>query len=168
MVRVTLSNKGQGSYKHETFGDYITIERIINAAGGGGYKIQNQQGGCFFFLLTFIDEVQFYYFGYCKGRTISTKREDLNRILAKMNLQVDNPVCILNQETAKNFLHNNDAQQKYKLFERATQMDVMSSEFSVAEDELSRSKSCMKEKIAVFKYEFRSNNFNMLISNLVL
>ena len=66
-----------------------------------------------------------------------------------MNLQVDNPVCILNQETAKNFLHSNNAQAKYKLFERATQMDVMHQEFSSAEDELSRSKSCMKEKVQV-------------------
>lgn len=69
-----------------------------------------------------------------------------------MNLQVDNPVCILNQETAKNFLHSNDAKQKYKLFERATQMDVMHHEFSIAEDELSRSKSCMKEKLQVNLY----------------
>jgi structural maintenance of chromosomes protein 6 len=66
-----------------------------------------------------------------------------------MNIQVDNPVCILNQETAKNFLHSNDAQQKYKLFERATQMDAMRSEFSVAEEEISRSKSCMREKLQV-------------------
>ena len=63
-----------------------------------------------------------------------------------MNLQVDNPVCILNQETAKNFLHNNDAKQRYKFFERATQMDTMKSHFSSAEDHLSRSKSCVKEK----------------------
>lgn len=45
VVRVTLANKGQGSYKRDTFGDYITIERTINAtSGGGGYKILNQQG----------------------------------------------------------------------------------------------------------------------------
>lgn len=66
-----------------------------------------------------------------------------------MNLQVDNPVCILNQETAKNFLHSNDPKQKFKLFERATQMDIMNQEFSLAEEELSRSKSCMKEKLRV-------------------
>ncbi|XP_057377924.1 structural maintenance of chromosomes protein 6-like [Daphnia carinata] len=125
VVSVTLSNKGQGSYKRDIFGDTITIERTINAStGSGGYKIINHL-----------------------GKTMSTKRCDLDRILAKMNLQVDNPVCILNQETAKNFLHSNDANQKYKLFERATQMDVMRDEFSIAESELSRSKSCMKEKL---------------------
>lgn len=135
-------NKGQGSYKRETYGDYITIERSISAAtGGGGYRILNEQGSYYILFLFLIDLII-----WREGRVVSTKRSDLNRILAKMNLQVDNPVCILNQETAKNFLHSNDAHQKYKLFERATQMDVMHDEFSLAEDELSRSKSCMKEK----------------------
>jgi len=86
---------------------------------------------------------------YRLGRLVTSKRSELNRILTKMNLQVDNPVCILNQETAKNFLHSNDPKQKFKLFERATQMDIMNNEFSLAEEELSRSKSCMKEKLRV-------------------
>ncbi|EFX80525.1 putative SMC6, structural maintenance of chromosome protein 6, copy B [Daphnia pulex] len=125
VVSVTLINKGKGSYKRKIFGDTITIERTINAStGSGGYKIFNEQ-----------------------RKLISDKRSDLNRILAQMNIQVDNPVCILNQETAKNFLHSNDAQQKYKLFERATQMDAMRNEYSVAEDEISRSKACMREKL---------------------
>ena len=90
------------------------------------------------------------------GKLVTTKRADLNRILAKMNLQVDNPVCILNQETAKNFLHSSDEKQKYKLFERATQMDVMCRDFSIAEEELSRSRSCIKEKLAVGLFFFSS------------
>lgn len=135
VVSVTLLNKGQGSYKRDIFGDTITIERTINAStGSGGYKMINHL-----------------------GKTISTKRCDLDRILAKMNLQVDNPVCILNQETAKNFLHSNDANQKYKLFERATQMDVMRDEFSMAENELSRSKFCMKEKLQVCSCQLMSD-----------
>jgi hypothetical protein len=78
-----------------------------------------------------------------------------------MNLQVDNPVCILNQETAKNFLHSNDARQKYKLFERATQMDAMRHDFSTAEEELSRSKSCMREKLQV-GFLFKNIDFVMI------
>jgi hypothetical protein len=66
-----------------------------------------------------------------------------------MNIQVDNPVCILNQETAKNFLHNNDAQQKYKLFERATQIDAIHNEYLVAKEEISTSKSCLEGKLQV-------------------
>ena len=66
-----------------------------------------------------------------------------------MNLQVDNPVCILNQETAKNFLHSSDPKHKFKLFERATQMNIMDRDFSIAEGELSHAKSCLKEKVEV-------------------
>jgi len=124
VVKVTLLNKGLSAYQNDVYGDLITVERSITMSGSGGYRILNEQ-----------------------GRLVTNKRQELNRILTKMNLQVDNPVCILNQETAKNFLHSNDPKQKFKLFERATQMDIMSQEFSTAEEELSRSKSCMKEKL---------------------
>ncbi|EFX80391.1 putative SMC6, structural maintenance of chromosome protein 6, copy A [Daphnia pulex] len=87
-----------------------------------------------------------------KGKLISKKHSDLDRILAQMNIQVDNPVCILNQETAKNFLHNNDAQQKYKLFERATQIDAIHNEYLVAKEEISKSKSCLEEKLQSLKF----------------
>lgn len=42
VVSVTLINKGKGSYKRNTFGDTITIERTINASGSGGYRILNE------------------------------------------------------------------------------------------------------------------------------
>lgn len=77
---------------------------------------------------------------------MSDKLGELNRLLAKMNLQVDNPVCILNQETAKNFLHSNDPQAKFKLFERATQLNVIYDFFATADQQLEQSKSCLEEK----------------------
>ena len=129
----------------ETYGDLITVERIINQNGGGGYKIFNENGNLVLQQLKCCYNVRPNF----SGRAVSNKREDLNRILAKMNLQVDNPVCILNQETAKNFLHSSDPKSKYLLFERATQMDQMTKGFAMAEEELARSKSCLKEKISV-------------------
>lgn len=44
VVRVTLVNQGPCAYLRETYGDYITIERIINQSGSGGYKILNEHG----------------------------------------------------------------------------------------------------------------------------
>jgi structural maintenance of chromosomes protein 6 len=129
----------------ETYGDLITVERVINQSGGGGYKIFNENGKLVLQQFNCYYNVQ----PNLSGRPVSNKREDLNRILAKMNLQVDNPVCILNQETAKNFLHSSDPKSKYLLFERATQMDQMTRGFAMAEEELARSKSCLKEKISV-------------------
>lgn len=91
---------------------------------------------------------------------MSSKRSDLDRMLAKMNLQVDNPVCILNQETAKNFLHGNDATAKYTLFERATQLDVIWSGYRSADEQLQHALSCLKDKIQV-------GLFSMLIRVLI-
>jgi len=44
VVRVTLSNQGRNCYQPDVYGDFITIERTINATGSGGYKILNERG----------------------------------------------------------------------------------------------------------------------------
>lgn len=40
-----------------------------------------------------------------------------------LNVQVDNPVCLLNQDTSRNFLNTKDPAQKFILFMRATQLE---------------------------------------------
>jgi hypothetical protein len=35
---------GEDAFLHNIYGDEITIERTINKAGGGGYKIKNAEG----------------------------------------------------------------------------------------------------------------------------
>lgn len=49
------------------------------------------------------------------GKTISNKREELNHILDQFNIQVDNPVTVLNQEVSKNFLFSKNPNDKYKV-----------------------------------------------------
>lgn len=51
------------------------------------------------------------------GKVVSTKREELNHILDQFNIQVDNPVAILNQDTSRCFLHSKSATDKYKVGE---------------------------------------------------
>ena len=52
---------------------------------------------------------------FFQGQIVSTKREDLNHILDQFNIQVDNPVSILNQDTSRNFLHSKSPYDKYKV-----------------------------------------------------
>ena len=56
-----------------------------------------------------------YYCNLIAGQTISTKREELMAILDQFNIQVDNPVAILTQETSRNFLHSKNAKDRYKV-----------------------------------------------------
>ena len=46
---------------------------------------------------------------------MSTKKEDLVNVLDHWNIQVDNPVSLLDQDTSRHFLHSNNPTHKYKV-----------------------------------------------------
>lgn len=49
------------------------------------------------------------------GAVVSHKKEELVHILDHMNIQVDNPVSLLDQDTSRHFLHSNNPAHKYKV-----------------------------------------------------
>ena len=99
-VRVTLLNKGDDAYKHEIYGDSITVERTIATRGGyNGYKLYD-----------------------VNGKERSKSKKDLDELLDKVNAQVENPVAILDQEEAKKFL-TGKAEEKYAFFMKATELE---------------------------------------------
>ena len=49
------------------------------------------------------------------GQVMSTKKDDLIKILDRFNIQVDNPVSLLNQETSRNFLHSTNPATLYQV-----------------------------------------------------
>jgi chromosome segregation ATPase len=99
-VRVTLLNKGDDAYKHEIYGDKITVERTIATRGGyNGYKLYDEN-----------------------NKEQSRNKKDLDDLLDKVNAQVENPVAILDQEEAKKFL-TGKAEDKYAFFMKATELE---------------------------------------------
>ena len=99
-IRVTLLNKGDDAYEHDTYGDSITVERTIALRGGyNGYKLYD------------VDM-----------KEQSRSKKDLDELLDKLNIQVENPVAILDQEEAKKFL-TGKAADKYKFFMKATELE---------------------------------------------
>lgn len=106
-VRVTLLNKGSDAYQHEVYGDYITVERTIALRGGyNGYKL---------FSANNVEQSR------CK--------KDLNAMLDKLNIQVENPVAILDQEEAKKFL-TGKAEAKYNFFMKATELERLDNTYT--------------------------------------
>lgn len=80
-IELHLSNDGFDSYEKDKFGDKIIVIRQIQASGSSTYKLKNAYGD-----------------------VISTKRADLQKMVFFMNIQVDNPVCVLTQDAARGFL----------------------------------------------------------------
>ena len=43
-IEIKIKNSSPEAYKHEIYGDYITIVRHINASGGSNYKVKTASG----------------------------------------------------------------------------------------------------------------------------
>lgn len=112
MVNVKLINKGDEAFRPDEFGDHITVERRLYPDGASTYKIRSEA-----------DEV------------VSTKRDDLMMLLEHFNIQVDNPISVLNQDTSRNFLNSREPQDKYKFFLKATQLEQLKCDYKLADEE---------------------------------
>ena len=69
------------------------------------------------------------------GRVITTKKEELVAITDHCNIQIDNPVSLLNQDTSRNFLHNSKPTAKYKLFMKATHLEQIALDYQKSREE---------------------------------
>lgn len=90
-------------FSEDVYGKEIIIVRNINAnSGASTYKLKSE-----------------------KGRVISSSRQDLNKLTLCLNIQVENPVLILNQDAARSFLRECDPKKMYTLFLKATQIEMI-------------------------------------------
>ncbi|KAF4084195.1 hypothetical protein AMELA_G00125660 [Ameiurus melas] len=141
-VTVKLRNRGSDAYKGDTYGDCISVEQRITGDGCRTCKIKNKS-----------------------GIIVSTKKEELTAILDHFNIQVDNPVSILNQEMSKQFLHSKSEADKYKFFMKATLLEQMKRDYihikqtkALTREQVERQEECLRDLRQLFlqkkeKYE---------------
>ncbi|XP_022097064.1 structural maintenance of chromosomes protein 6-like [Acanthaster planci] len=106
-ITIKLRNRGLDSYKPEVYGSTIIVERRLKADGISSYKLRAKD-----------------------GKVISQKYAELQQIKDQFNIQIDNPMSILNQDTSRNFLHSQDPKDKYSFFLKATQLEQMSNDYA--------------------------------------
>jgi structural maintenance of chromosomes protein 6 len=123
-IVVKIHNGGNDPYKPELYGDVIAIERRFSKDGSSGYKIKSNT-----------------------GHVVSTKREELQEILDHIQLQVDNPMTVLTQDTARQFLGNSSVGEKYKLFMRGVQLSQLDTDYSMVEGQVSAMEATIKSKV---------------------
>jgi len=110
MLSVRIKNQGDLAYQPELYGESIIVERHFNRAGTSSFKIKNA------------DE-----------RIITTKRADLEDLLDYMALQLDNPLNVLSQDSARQFLSSSTPRDKYKFFMKGTQLEQLDRDYRVME-----------------------------------
>lgn len=77
---------------------------------------------------------------------MSSKKSDLDYILLQFRIQPNNPVSILNQDMARNFLSSNKAESKYALFRKATLLEDAEELLITISDEIREQEIRMESK----------------------
>ena len=105
-MSVKIKNIASSAYQHEVYGDSIIVERTFSRAGSSGFKLKTST-----------------------GRLISTRKGDLEEICDYFALQIDNPMNVLTQDMARQFLNNSSPVEKYKFFMKGTQLEHLDGDY---------------------------------------
>ncbi|GME22107.1 DNA repair protein [Neofusicoccum parvum] len=113
MLAVKIKNHGTSAFKPELYGKTIIVERHFNKNGASGFKIKN-----------------------VKEKVVSTKKTDLEDIIDAFQLQMDNPMNVLSQDMARQFLNHSTPADKFKFFLEGTQIAALDRDYRVLEEYL--------------------------------
>ncbi|KAH8592255.1 hypothetical protein B0O99DRAFT_549081 [Bisporella sp. PMI_857] len=111
LLRVRLKNGGADAYQPDLYGDAIIVERHFSKSGSSGFKLKSST-----------------------GRTISTKKGDVDDLIEYYQLQVDNPMNVLTQDAAKSFIQNSTPKQKYQFFYEGVQLQQLDNDYILVLD----------------------------------
>ncbi|KAF2444443.1 dna repair protein-like protein rad18 [Karstenula rhodostoma CBS 690.94] len=112
-LSVKIKNQGPGAYKADQYGDSIIVERHFTQNGTSGFKLKDRN-----------------------GKIVSVKKFELEDIIDHFGLQIDNPLNVLTQDMARQFLNDSNAKDKYKFFLKGTQLEALDRDYSQIEQEL--------------------------------
>ena len=113
MLAVKLKNTSDTGYQQDVYGDSISIERHFTRSGASSFKLKS-----------------------ANGRIISTRKGDLDDICDYFALQIDNPMNVLTQDMARQFLNSSSSAEKYKFFMKGTQLEHLDGDYIVVEHSL--------------------------------
>ncbi|KAH8117573.1 P-loop containing nucleoside triphosphate hydrolase protein [Phellopilus nigrolimitatus] len=122
-VTVSIKNEGDDAFKPDVYGKSIIITRKFTKEGSSSYKIKSKE-----------------------GRTVSSKREELSAICDHMNIQVDNPMNVLSQDSARQFLSASHPSDKYEFFLKGTQLKQLSEEYEACLENIGKTYKILETK----------------------
>ena len=113
MLSVKIKNTTESAYQQDLYGDSIIVERHFSRSGSSSFKLKSST-----------------------GRLISTRKADLDDICDYYALQIDNPMNVLTQDMARQFLNNSTPSDKYKFFMKGTQLEHLDGDYLIVEQNL--------------------------------
>ncbi|EMD68806.1 hypothetical protein COCSADRAFT_109770 [Bipolaris sorokiniana ND90Pr] len=112
-VTVKIKNRGPLAYKPSQYGDSIIVERHFSRSGTSGFKLKDRN-----------------------GKLVTNKKAELEDILDAFSMQIDNPMNVLTQDMARQFLNHSTPKDKYKFFLQGTQLENLNRDYQQIEQSL--------------------------------
>jgi chromosome segregation ATPase len=115
VISVKIKNQGPAAYRPDEYGKSIIVERHFSHSTSG-FRLKD-----------------------ANGKIISTKKQNLEDIIDAFALQIDNPMNVLTQDMARQFLNDSNPKLKYKFFLKGTQLQTLNEDYQVISRELDES-----------------------------
>ena len=106
----------------DVYGDVITVERHITQSSSS-YKIKGKD-----------------------GKDVGSSRDKLIRITDHFNIDVNNPVVVMSQDSSREFLHSGKAKDKYDFFTKATLLKDITNKLGYIKEQINEMNNLIKEK----------------------
>ena len=123
VVTIHLFNGGESAYCKDKWGDRIIFQKTILSSGSSFLKIKGS-----------------------KGYETRNASEYKDRILEHFNIELNNPMTVLQQEEAKNFFKENDDKSLYQFFQRGSMLDAIAQTNKKTKTEIALMDTSMKVK----------------------
>lgn len=114
-LSVKIKNTASSAYQQDVYGDSIIVERQFSRSGTSSFKLKSST-----------------------GRLISNRKGDLEEICDYFALQIDNPMNVLTQDMARQFLNNSTPADKYKFFMKGTQLEHLDGDYLQIEQSIDK------------------------------
>ena len=119
-----IKNGGETGYQPDLYGNVITVERSFNRAGTSGFKLRG-----------------------ANDRIVSTRKADLEEISDYYALQLDNPISVLTQDQARQFLSGASSNDKYKFFVKGVQLEQLYHDYELLAESIAQTEATFHDKL---------------------
>ncbi|CDK25719.1 unnamed protein product [Kuraishia capsulata CBS 1993] len=127
-LSVTFKNEGMESYLPEVYGNRIIVQRFLKRDGTSGYSMKS-----------------------VANKTISTKKAELDAMLNHFGITITNPMTVLTQTEAKQFLASSTSEHKFKYFMAGTRLDIAVSDCTKTDQDLKDVRSMLSRNSLILE-----------------
>jgi len=137
-IRVSLKNIGDN--RHPDYDEKIVVERTIRQGGTSTYALKSYKAHAH------------------HGNVVSTSKKDLDSLLKRFSIELENPLCWLSQDRARQFLQQMKPEKLYEIFMITSQLQATAASHTLTDENYEQLKTILEENLERQKERLKAYN----------